>query len=124
MTDINVLKDQLSNLKVVEMMELVKVLEKEWGVSAAVASAPVAAPSTSSSTPAAEKTSFNVVLENAGASKINVIKVVRELTGLGLTEAKTLVDSAPKDVKAGVSKDDAESMKKKLEEAGATVKLA
>jgi large subunit ribosomal protein L7/L12 len=120
-------KDQLieaiSSMTVLEMAELVKALEEKFGVSAA---APVAVAAAGAAAPAAaaeEKTEFTVVLENAGANKIGVIKVVRELTGLGLKEAKDLVDGAPKTVKENVAKAEAEDMKKKLAEAGATVGL-
>ena len=107
-----------------ELSELVKALEEEFGVSAAAPVAVAAAPAAGAAAPAAEeKTEFDVVLAEVGANKINVIKVVRELTGLGLKEAKDLVDGAPKAVKEAVSKDDAEAMKKKLEEAGAKVEL-
>ena len=119
-------KDQLieaiSGMSVIELSELVKALEEKFGVSAA---APVAAAAAAPAAAAAveEKDEFNVVLANSGASKINVIKVVRELTGLGLKEAKDLVDGAPKTVKENVAKAEAEEMKKKLAEAGATVEL-
>ena len=120
-------KDQLieaiSSMTVLEMAELVKALEEKFGVSAA---APVAVAAAGAAAPAAaaeEKTEFTVVLENAGANKIGVIKVVRELTGLGLKEAKDLVDGAPKTVKENVAKAEAEDMKKKLTEAGATAGL-
>jgi large subunit ribosomal protein L7/L12 len=113
--------DQLSKLTVLEAAELSKMLEEQWGVSAAaaVAAAPVAAAGEA----AVEKTEFDVILEDAGANKINVIKAVREVTSLGLKEAKDLVDGAPKPVKEGVNKDEAESLKKKLEEAGAKVSV-
>lgn len=115
------LVDQVKELTVLELSELVKALEEEFGVSAAapvaVAAAPVAAAA------AEEKTEFDVVLKSAGANKIAVIKVVREATGLGLKEAKALVDGAPKNVKEGVSKDDAEALKAKLTEAGAEVEV-
>jgi large subunit ribosomal protein L7/L12 len=119
-------KDQLieaiSSLSVIELSELVKALEEKFGVSAAAPVAVAAAPAVAA--PAVEeKTEFNVVLANAGASKINVIKVVREVTGLGLKEAKDLVDGAPKTVKENVAKAEAEEIKKKLTEAGATVEL-
>lgn len=112
--------DQLSKLTVLEAAELSKMLEEQWGVSAAaaVAAAPVAAAEA-----AIEKTEFDVILEDAGANKINVIKAVRELTSLGLKEAKDLVDGAPKPVKEGASKDEAEAFKKKLEDAGAKVSV-
>jgi large subunit ribosomal protein L7/L12 len=118
-------KDQLieaiSSLSVIELSELVKALEEKFGVSAAAPVAVAAAPAAGAA--AEEKTEFNVVLANAGASKINVIKVVREVTGLGLKEAKDLVDGAPKTVKENVAKAEAEEIKKKLTEAGATVEL-
>ncbi|MCL2390237.1 MAG: 50S ribosomal protein L7/L12 [Endomicrobia bacterium] len=122
-------KDQLieaiSGLTVIELSELVKALEEKFGVSAAAPVAAAAAPAVGAAAGAAaeEKTEFNVVLANSGANKINVIKVVRELTGLGLKEAKDLVDGAPKTVKENVAKAEAEEMKKKLTEAGATVEL-
>lgn len=118
------IKEAIKSMTVLELAQLVKDLEEEFGVSAAamVAAAPAAAGGAAA--PAAEeKTEFDVILANAGANKINVIKVVREITGLGLKEAKDLVDGAPKPVKEGVSKEEAESIKKKLEEAGATVEI-
>ncbi len=116
--------EDVKALTVLELSELVKALEEEFGVSAAapVAVAAAAAPAAGAAA-AEEKTEFDVVLAEAGAEKIKVIKVVRELTGLGLKEAKDLVDGAPKTVKEGVSKDDAEAMKAKLEEVGAKVEL-
>ena len=125
MADLNKLVDQLSELTVLEAAELSKLLEEKWGVSAAaaVAVAP-AAGGAGAGAPAEEaKTEFDVILTGDGGKKINVIKEVRAITGLGLTEAKTLVESAPKAVKEGVSKDEAEKVKKQLEEAGATVEL-
>jgi len=123
MADLQKIIDQLSALTILEAAELVKQLEEKWGVSAApVAVAGAAAPA-SSAPVAEEKTEFTVILENAGENKINVIKEVRAITGLGLKEAKDLVDGAPKTVKEGVSKSDAEDMKKKLEAAGAKIKL-
>ena len=125
MADLNALVDQLSELTVLEAAELSKLLEEKWGVSAAAAVA-VAAPGAGggAAAPAAEeKTEFDVILTGDGGKKINVIKEVRAITGLGLTEAKTLVESAPKAVKEGVAKDEAEKIKKQLEEAGATVEL-
>ena len=122
MAELNEVVKILSDLKISEVAKLVKMLEEEWGVSAAAPVA-VAAAGDASAAPAAEKSSFDVVLKSAGSSKIAVIKVVRELTGLSLPEAKAIVDGAPKDVKCGVSKDEAETMKKKLEEAGASVEL-
>ncbi len=116
--------EDVKALTVLELSELVKALEEEFGVSAAapVAVAAAAAPAAAAAA-AEEKTEFDVVLAEAGAEKIKVIKVVREITGLGLKEAKDLVDGAPKAVKEGVSKDDAEAMKAKLEEVGAKVEL-
>jgi len=121
MADLAKIVDELSGLTVLEAAELSKMLEEKWGVSAA---APVAVAAAGAPVAAVEeKTAFDVILTSAGAQKINVIKVVRELTGLGLKEAKDLVEGAPKEVKAGVSKEDAESMKKKLTDAGATVEV-
>jgi len=115
--------EEVEALTVLELSELVKELEEKFGVSAAAPVAVAAAPAAGAGAAAEEKTEFTVVLANAGASKIGVIKVVREITGLGLKEAKDLVDGAPKTVKENVSKADAEEMKKKLTEAGATVEL-
>lgn len=115
--------EEVKALTVLELSELVKALEEEFGVSAAAPVAVAAAPAAGAAPAAAEKTEFDVVLVDAGAGKINVIKAVREITGLGLKEAKEVVDNAPKAVKEGVSKDDAESMKEKLEAAGAKVEL-
>lgn len=113
--------DEIKALTVLELSELVKAIEEEFGVSAA---APVAVAAVAGPVAAAEeKTDFDVVLAEVGANKINVIKVVREVTGLGLKEAKELVDGAPKTLKEGASKDDAEDIKKKLEDAGAKVEL-
>lgn len=125
MADLNALVDQLSALTVIEAAELSKLLEEKWGVSAAaaVAAAPAAGGAGGAAPAVEEKTEFDVILTGDGGKKINVIKEVRALTGLGLTEAKTLVESAPKAVKEGVSKDEAEKVKKQLEEAGATVEL-
>jgi len=117
--------DFLSNLPVIQLAELIKTLEDKWGVKAApvaVAAGPAAGPAAAAA-PAEEKTEFNVDLKEAGGNKIAVIKVVREITGLGLKEAKDLVEGAPKTLKEGVSKAEAEDMKKKLEEAGAKVEL-
>tara|TARA_R110000782_G_scaffold78276_8_gene155564 strand:+ start:232781 stop:233155 length:375 start_codon:yes stop_codon:yes gene_type:complete len=123
MADINALVDQLSALTVMEAAELSKALEEKWGVSAAAAVA-VAGPAAAAAAPAAEEqTEFDVILTGDGGKKINVIKEVRAITGLGLTEAKTLVESAPKAVKEGVNKAEAEEIKKKIEEAGGTVEL-
>ena len=116
--------DFLSNLPVIQMADLIKELENKWGVKAAPAAVAMAAgPAAAAPAAAEEQTEFNVILANAGANKIQVIKVVRELTSLGLKEAKDLVEAAPKPVKEGVGKADAEDMKKKLVEAGATVEL-
>jgi large subunit ribosomal protein L7/L12 len=118
--------DYLSNLPVIQLADLIKNLEDKWGVKAApVAVAAAAGPAAggAAAAPAEEKTEFNVELKEAGANKIAVIKAVREITGLGLKEAKDLVEGAPKGVKEGVSKAEAEEMKKKLEEAGAKVEL-
>ncbi|CAN5819048.1 50S ribosomal protein L7/L12 [soil metagenome] len=114
--------DYLSNLPVIQIAELIKTLEDKWGVKAAPAmvAGPAAGPAAAA---AEEQTEFTVELAEAGASKINVIKVVREITGLGLKEAKDLVEAAPKSIKEGVSKAEAEEMKKKLEDAGAKVAL-
>ena len=114
--------EELKALSVLELSELVKAVEEEFGVSAAAAVA-VAAPAAGGAAAAEEKTEFDVVLADVGANKIRVIKVVRELTGLGLGEAKALVDGAPKAVKEGLSKDEAEAAKAKLEEVGAKVEL-
>jgi large subunit ribosomal protein L7/L12 len=125
MADLNALVDQLSALTVLEAADLSKLLEEKWGVSAAAAVA-VAGPAGAggAAAPAAEEqTEFDVILTGDGGKKINVIKEVRAITQLGLTEAKTLVESAPKAVKEGVSKDEAEKIKKQLEEAGATVEI-
>ncbi|MGE5768545.1 MAG: 50S ribosomal protein L7/L12 [Bacteroidota bacterium] len=124
MADLDKLVDELSKLTVIEAAELAKKLEETWGVSAAapVAVAAAAAPAEGGAA-AAEQTEFNVILAAAGEKKINVIKEVRAITGLGLKEAKDLVEGAPKPVKEGVSKDEAQQIKKKLEEAGATVEL-
>jgi large subunit ribosomal protein L7/L12 len=116
--------DAIAAKSVLEISELIKMMEEKFGVSAAAAAVAVAAPAAGAAAAAAEeKTEFTVVLTEAGANKVNVIKAVRELTGLGLKEAKDLVDGAPKPVKEGVNKADAEAAKKKLEEAGAKVEL-
>jgi large subunit ribosomal protein L7/L12 len=116
--------DYLSNLPVIQIAELIKDLENKWGVKAAPAAVAMAAgPAAEAAPAAAEQTEFDVVLAAAGANKIQVIKAIREITGLGLKEAKDLVEAAPKTVKEAVSKADAEDMKKKLTEAGATVEL-
>ena len=125
MADIEKIAEDLSNLTVLEAAELAKLLEEKWGVSAAAAPMAVAMPAGGGDAGGAaeEKSEFDVVLASAGASKINVIKEVRSITGLGLKEAKDLVEGAPKAVKEGVSKDEAEQIKSKLEEAGATVEV-
>ena len=115
--------DFLSNLPVIQIAELIKTLEDKWGVKAAPVAVAGPAAAAAPAAAAEEQTEFTVVLKEAGASKINVIKVVREITGLGLKEAKDLVEGAPKDLKEGVSKADAADFKKKLEEAGAKVEL-
>ena len=118
--------DYLSNLPVIQLSDLIKTLEDKWGVKAAPVAVAGAGPAAAAAAPAAaaeEKTEFNVELKDAGANKISVIKVVREITGLGLKEAKDLVEGAPKTLKEGISKADAEEMKKKLEDAGAKVEL-
>ena len=122
MADLNKIIDELSNLTVVEAAELSKQLEEKWGVTAAAA---VAAPAAAAAggAPAEEKDEFTIVLASAGDKKINVIKEVRAITTLGLKEAKDLVEGAPKEIKSGVNKKDAEEMKKKLEAAGAKVEL-
>ncbi len=114
--------EELKVLTVLELSELVKAVEEEFGVSAAAAVA-VAAPAAGGAAAEEEKTEFDVILANAGANKIQVIKAVREITGLGLAEAKALVDGAPKTLKEAASKEDAEAIKAKLEEAGATIEL-
>jgi len=122
MSNLNTIVESLSKLTVLEASELVKILEETWGVSAAAPVAVAAAPAAAGEA-AAEQTEFTVVLKATGENKINVIKEVRAITGLGLKEAKDLVEAAPKAVKEGISKDDAEKFKKQLEAAGATVEL-
>jgi large subunit ribosomal protein L7/L12 len=124
MADLSAIVEQLSGLTVIEAAELVKKLEEKWGVSAAAAVA-VAAPgaAAAAAAPVEEKTEFTVVLAEAGANKINVIKEVRAITGLGLKEAKDLVEGAPKEVKADIPKAEAEELRKKLEAAGAKVQI-
>ena len=124
MADIAKLVEELSKLTVLEAAELAKALEEAWGVSAAAAVAVAAGPAAGGDAPAAEEqTEFDVILTGDGGKKIQVIKEVRAITGLGLTEAKTLVESAPKALKEGVNKAEAEDIKKKIEEAGGTVEL-
>jgi large subunit ribosomal protein L7/L12 len=123
MADLQRIVDDLSKLTVLEASDLAKMLEEKWGVSAAAAVAVAAAPGAAAAAPAEEKTEFTVVLTAAGEKKIEVIKEVRALTGLGLKEAKDLVEGAPKPVKEGVTKDEAEKVKAQLEKAGAKVEL-
>jgi large subunit ribosomal protein L7/L12 len=123
MSDLNKIVDELSNLTVLEAAELVKLLEEKWGVSAAAPVAVAAAAGGAAAAVEEEKDEFTVVLASAGDKKINVIKEIRAITGLGLKEAKDLVEGAPKDVKEGVSKAEAEKLKKQLEDAGAKVEL-
>lgn len=124
MADINAIADQIQGLTLLEASQLVKMLEERLGVSAAAATVAAAPASGAAAAPAVEeKTEFNVILMAAGANKINVIKAVREITSLGLKEAKDLVDGAPKPIKEGVSKDEAETIRKKFTDAGATVEV-
>tara|TARA_B100000575_G_C22949802_1_gene549333 strand:- start:354 stop:728 length:375 start_codon:yes stop_codon:yes gene_type:complete len=123
MADLNKIVEDLSSLTVLEAAELSKLLEEKWGVSAAAPVAVAAAPAAGGEAPAEEKSEFDVVLAEAGSNKIAVIKEVRTITGLGLKEAKDLVEGAPKPLKQGVKKEDAETMKKSLETAGAKVEL-
>ena len=123
MADLQKIVDQLSSLTVLEAADLAKLLEEKWGVSAAAPVAMMAAAGGAVAAPVEEQTEFTVVLTGAGAQKINVIKEVRVITSLGLKEAKDLVEGAPKAVKEGVTKDEAEKIKKQLEAAGATVEL-
>jgi len=128
MADVNMdtIIDQLSNLTVMQIADLTKKLEEKWGVKAAPVMAMGGGGGGAAAAPAeaaAEKTEFTVILANAGSNKIQVIKAIREITNLGLKEAKDLVDGAPKEIKAGVSKDDAEGIKKKIAEAGGTVEV-
>jgi large subunit ribosomal protein L7/L12 len=126
MADLNALQDQIAGLSLLEASQLVKMLEEKLGVSAAAAAPVMVAgggAGAAAAAPAEEKTEFNVILTAVGANKINVIKAVREVTSLGLKEAKDLVDGAPKPIKEGVSKEEAENIKKKFTEAGATVEI-
>ena len=123
MADIQKILDDIKELKLLEVAELVKLMEEEFGVSAAAPVMVAGAVADGGAAGGAEQSEFEVVLADAGASKLNVIKVVREITGLGLKEAKALVDEAPKSLKTGVAKEEAEEMKTKLEEAGAKVEL-
>ena len=123
MADLQSIAENLSSLTVMEAASLVKMLEEKWGVSAAAPVAMAAAGAPAAAAAVEEKTEFEVVLKEVGDNKINVIKVVREVTSLGLKEAKDLVDGAPRTVKEGVTKDDAEAMKKKFEAVGAKVEI-
>jgi large subunit ribosomal protein L7/L12 len=123
MANLEKIVEDLSNLSVLEASELTKILEEKWGVSAAAPVAAVAPAAAGEAAAAEEKTEFTVFLNASGDKKINVIKEVRTITGLGLKEAKDLVEAAPKEIKTGVGKEDAEKFKKQLEEAGATVEL-
>ena len=124
MADLKVFAEQLVSLTVKEVNELAKILKEEYGIEPAAAAVAVASPAAGAAAPAAEeKTSFNVILKSAGANKLNVVKIVKDLTGLGLKEAKDLVDGAPKPVKEGVNKADADALVAKLKEAGAEVEI-
>ncbi|MBC8052077.1 MAG: 50S ribosomal protein L7/L12 [Sphingobacteriaceae bacterium] len=125
MADLKAFADQLVNLTVKEVNELAQILKDEYGIEPAAAAVAVAGPAAGGDAPAAaeEKTSFDVILKEAGGQKLAVVKLVKDLTGLGLKEAKDLVDGAPKELKAGVTKDEAEALKKQLEEAGAVVEV-
>ena len=123
MSKLEKLVDELSTLTVLEAAELSKLLEEKWGVSAAAPAAAAAAPAAAAAAPVEEQTEFTVILSKAGDKKINVIKEVRTITGLGLKEAKDLVEAAPKPVKEGVSKDEVAKIKKMLEDAGASVEV-
>ncbi len=123
MADLKAFADQLVNLSVKEVNELAKILKDEYGIEPAAAAVAVAAPAAASAAVEAEQTAFTVILKSAGAAKLNVVKLVQDLTGLGLKEAKELVDGAPKPIKEGVDKAEAESLKAKLVEAGAEVEL-
>lgn len=123
MADLKAFAEQLVSLTVKEVNELAKILKDEYGIEPAAAAVAVAAGPAAAAAPAEEKTSFNVILKNGGANKLNVVKIVKDLTGLGLKEAKDLVDGAPKPVKEGVSKADAEALVAKLKEAGAEVEI-
>src|SRR6218665_1183678 len=124
MADLKAFAEQLVNLTVKEVNELAQILKDEYGIEPAAAAVAVAAPAAGGDAAAAEeKTSFDVILKDAGGQKLAVVKLVKDLTGLGLKEAKDLVDGAPKELKAGVAKDEAEALKKQLEEAGAVVEV-
>ncbi len=123
MADLKQMAEQLVNLTVKEVNELAKILKDEYGIEPAAAAVAIAAGGAAGGAAAAEKSTFDVILKNGGAAKLQVVKLVKELTGLGLKEAKDLVDAAPKPVKEGISKEDAESLKKQLTEAGAEVEV-
>jgi len=123
MADLKAFAEQLVNLTVKEVNELAQILKDEYGIEPAAAAVAVAGPAADAAPAAEEKTTFDVILKEAGGSKLAVVKLVKDLTGLGLKEAKDLVDGAPKELKAGVSKDEAEALKKQLEEAGAVVEI-
>ncbi|HAN18695.1 MAG: 50S ribosomal protein L7/L12 [Bacteroidetes bacterium GWC2_33_15] len=123
MADLKAFAEQLVNLTVKEVNELANILKEEYGIEPAAAAVAVAGPAAGGEAAAAEKTQFDVVLKAAGGAKLQIVKLVKELTGLGLKEAKELVDAAPKAVKEGISKQEAESLKQQLEEAGAEVEL-
>ncbi len=123
MADLKSFAEQLVNLTVKEVNELAQILKDEYGIEPAAAAVAVAGPAAGGEAAAEEKTSFDVILKEAGGAKLAVVKLVKDLTGLGLKEAKDLVDGAPKELKAGVTKDEAEALKKQLEEAGAVVEI-
>ncbi|WP_432710129.1 50S ribosomal protein L7/L12 [Pedobacter sp.] len=123
MADLKAFAEQLVNLTVKEVNELAQILKDEYGIEPAAAAVAVAGPAGDAAPAAEEKTTFDVILKEAGGSKLAVVKLVKDLTGLGLKEAKELVDGAPKELKAGVTKDEAEGLKKQLEEAGAVVEI-
>jgi large subunit ribosomal protein L7/L12 len=123
MADLKAFAEQLVNLTVKEVNELAQILKDEYGIEPAAAAAAVAGPAADAAPAAEEKSTFDVILKEAGGAKLAVVKLVKDLTGLGLKEAKDLVDGAPKEVKTGVSKDEAEALKKQLEEAGAVVEV-
>ncbi|MBG6235657.1 large subunit ribosomal protein L7/L12 [Pedobacter sp. CAN_A7] len=123
MADLKAFAEQLVNLTVKEVNELAQILKDEYGIEPAAAAVAVAGPAGDAAPAAEEKTTFDVILKEAGGAKLAVVKLVKDLTGLGLKEAKELVDGAPKELKAGVTKDEAEGLKKQLEEAGAVVEI-
>ena len=123
MADLKSFAEQLVNLTVKEVNELAQILKDEYGIEPAAAAVAVAGPAAEAAPAAEEKTTFDVILKEAGGAKLAVVKLVKDLTGLGLKEAKDLVDGAPKELKTGVAKDEAEALKKQLEEAGATVEI-